>query len=340
MSQDRNYEVNNAFESGHSNKKRRLEKVWCHNDFYSSSKGDTVLKEDSSPEKTLLKRIRSLSMSKVRAMWTEDSIHERKTVDLYNFPKEYETSDINDALYAFQQDKCVNGGYRIKWLTDTRALVTFKSPIIAQEALDTLGGSCEIQSCLYAFKHSDLEHFNRRSDDKKHKNSVSDDNLKVLSSYIESVRKVYKPSTSIELYDFSRAMETSELLLLLSPYRVAGNTIRIKWFNKNQAIALFSSAEQVPKALDELSNISIMKARAYVFMPADVKYFTQDIQMTPLDSINLRHKSGLGQNPPRNATISRRNTVSYSSRAAPISKRNTISLYNPDEIPNFTSTFR
>ncbi|GFQ99377.1 coiled-coil domain-containing protein R3HCC1L [Trichonephila clavata] len=51
-------------------------------------------------------------------------------VELYNFPKEFNTQDLVSALSMFQQS-C----YCIKWVDDCHALAVFTSPAIANQAL-------------------------------------------------------------------------------------------------------------------------------------------------------------------------------------------------------------
>ncbi|KAJ2804388.1 hypothetical protein H4R20_002530 [Coemansia guatemalensis] len=81
--------------------------------------------------KSMLKRFRSLSMNtKERPAWTEDTVKRKyptdKTVELYAFSSEFETADLNQMLVPYQHNQCDRGGYRIKWLNDTRALAVFR----------------------------------------------------------------------------------------------------------------------------------------------------------------------------------------------------------------------
>ncbi|KAI9505760.1 hypothetical protein BX070DRAFT_95735 [Coemansia spiralis] len=88
--------------------------------------------EDMEEQKlSTLKRFRSLSVStKEHSAWTEESVKRKyptdKTVELYEFSSEFETVDLNQMLEPYQHHHCDRGGYRIKWLSDTRALAVFR----------------------------------------------------------------------------------------------------------------------------------------------------------------------------------------------------------------------
>ncbi|KAJ1813107.1 hypothetical protein LPJ75_003336 [Coemansia sp. RSA 2598] len=78
-----------------------------------------------------LKRFRSLSMStKERSAWSEETVRRKypseKTIELYQFSSDFETADLNQMLEPYQHHRCERGGYRIKWLNDTRALAVFR----------------------------------------------------------------------------------------------------------------------------------------------------------------------------------------------------------------------
>ncbi|KAJ1830417.1 hypothetical protein LPJ73_008278 [Coemansia sp. RSA 2703] len=82
-------------------------------------------------EQSTLRRFRSLSMStKERSAWSEDTVKRKyptdKTLELYQFSSDFETADLNQMLEPYQHHRCERGGYRIKWLNDTRALAVFR----------------------------------------------------------------------------------------------------------------------------------------------------------------------------------------------------------------------
>ncbi|PVV03308.1 hypothetical protein BB560_002221 [Smittium megazygosporum] len=260
-------------------------------------------------------RFHSLSVRsrKDKGEWTKDAVISKyppeKTVELYDFPTEFETADLNQALEKYQHNKSSMGGYRIKWLSDNRALVVFRKA----EILDTVVSGFENNRLLkcrpYVFADSDLVHFNADSNAKK-LNYVSQDSSTGNSIQIdlEALKRRYRPDHSLELGDFDRPMETSDLMDLLSPYRQDGHIVRIKWFNKNRAIAWFSDSTLASKAFEHLSSLSSLKVKPYSFLPADVKYFTQDIRISPLDSIDSRNRASFGSS--NDIGIIRRNTIS------------------------------
>lgn len=47
------------------------------------------------------------------------------TLDCYDFPASFKTHHLHD---IFREYENMRGGYRIKWLEDTRALIVFEHP--------------------------------------------------------------------------------------------------------------------------------------------------------------------------------------------------------------------
>ncbi|ORX71392.1 hypothetical protein DL89DRAFT_256416 [Linderina pennispora] len=91
------------------------------------SAGDDLEEQKNST----LRRFRSLSMStKEHSAWTEDTVKRKypidKTIELHSFSSDFETADLNQMLEPYQHHRCERGGYRIKWLNDTRALAVFR----------------------------------------------------------------------------------------------------------------------------------------------------------------------------------------------------------------------
>lgn len=52
-----------------------------------------------------------------------------RILHLSNFPKELKTRDI---LGAFSEWESEGGGYKVKWLDDTNALIVFESPVVGK----------------------------------------------------------------------------------------------------------------------------------------------------------------------------------------------------------------
>ncbi|OLY83131.1 hypothetical protein AYI68_g2741 [Smittium mucronatum] len=245
-----------------------------------------------------------------------------RTIDLYDFPPEFETADINLALEKYQHGNSVRGGYRIKWLNDTRALVVFRKPDLLPIAIADFESNPLIKARVFNFKESDLHDFNRENENSSNtarKSSLSDQIPPAMNIDLEAIQKRYRPDLSLELSDFCRPMETSDLLEFLAPYRKNGHIVRIKWFNKNRAIAWFSDPILASQAVKDNANSSILSIKPYTFLPADIKSdhfnfqhldFTQDVRISPLDNIESKNRHY-----PFNSGVmaTRRNTVSGSS---------------------------
>ncbi|ORX43700.1 hypothetical protein DM01DRAFT_241971, partial [Hesseltinella vesiculosa] len=52
-------------------------------------------------------------------------------LDCHDFPKSFKTHHLHD---IFREYENVRGGYRIKWMDDTRALIIFEHPATAKKA--------------------------------------------------------------------------------------------------------------------------------------------------------------------------------------------------------------
>jgi hypothetical protein len=52
-------------------------------------------------------------------------------LDCYDFPASFKTHHLHD---IFREYESMRGGYRIKWLEDTRALIIFEHPSTAKKA--------------------------------------------------------------------------------------------------------------------------------------------------------------------------------------------------------------
>ncbi|PVU86912.1 hypothetical protein BB559_006335 [Furculomyces boomerangus] len=271
---------------------------------------------------SFLRRFSSLNMgySQERNKWTQESINKKyppeKTLELYEFPPEFETADLNQALEKFQHNKSSRGGYRIKWLNDTRALVVFRKPEIIPVVVSELSLNPLVKCRVYQFQESDLQDFNRKIDtEPKAKEPINDHIPLALNIDLEAIQKRYRSDVSVELSNFSHPLETSDLMEILSPYRKNGHIIRIKWFNKNRAIAWFSDPSLASQAVQELQDSMLLKAKPYTLVSADIKYFTQDVKISPLDIIESKNRPFFYN--PNGASVARRNTISGVSHGPP-----------------------
>ncbi|KAJ2355549.1 hypothetical protein H4S01_006872, partial [Coemansia sp. RSA 2610] len=123
--------------------------------------------DEAAEQPSMLKRFRSLSMNtKERPAWSEETVKRKyptdKTVELFEFSSDFETADLNQMLVPYQHHQSERGGYRIKWLNDTRALAVFRRTETAQRVLADLSSSRLVKTKNYVFQSGDLEDFNKK----------------------------------------------------------------------------------------------------------------------------------------------------------------------------------
>ncbi|KAJ2324817.1 hypothetical protein GGH92_010592, partial [Coemansia sp. RSA 2673] len=142
-----------------------------------------------------------------------------KTIELCQFSSDFETADLNQMLEPYQHTRCERGGYRIKWLNDTRALAVFRRAETAQRVLDDLGGSRLVKTKNYVFQPGDLADFNKKySGDDAAEGSIDvpSNNTSAAVSVStseagtpypgfdeEHIRYKYRPEVTVELHDFA-----------------------------------------------------------------------------------------------------------------------------------------
>ncbi|KAJ1665575.1 hypothetical protein IW140_004040 [Coemansia sp. RSA 1813] len=276
-------------------------------------------------KKSALKRFRSLSISaKERTAWTEETVKRKypaeKTVELYEFSSDFETVDLNQMLEPYQHNRSERGGYRIKWLDDTRALAVFRRVETALRVLDDLKASPLVKTRNYAFQPNDLALFNRKySNDnegvqqKVTSNSTSTNASETASPYPafdeEHIRYKYRPEVTVELHDFPCPLETTDLQKLFTDYKREDNIVRIKWFNRNRALAWFTNPKLASEALEDLKTCELVHARPYIFDPLDMKYFNPDQKLAEISSGGLTRRRTISGG----SGLARRNTVSGAS---------------------------
>ncbi|KAJ1742094.1 hypothetical protein LPJ78_002812 [Coemansia sp. RSA 989] len=277
--------------------------------------------EEAAEQRSMLKRFRSLSMNtKERTAWTAETVKRKyptdKTVELHDFSSEFETADLNQMLMPYQHHQCNRGGYRIKWLNDTRALAVFRRTETAQRVLEDLSKSSLVNARNYVFQPEDLDDFNKKySGDNRAKPPAASSaaTSETVSPYPgfdeEHIRFKYRPEVTIELHDFPCPLETTDLQKLFVKYKNNDNIVRIKWFNRNRALAWFTRSEAATEALEDLRTCELVHARPYQFTPADLKYFNPDYKLSEVSSGGLaRRRTISGGN-----GLARRNTVSGAS---------------------------
>ncbi|KAJ2722604.1 hypothetical protein GGI07_003191 [Coemansia sp. Benny D115] len=273
-----------------------------------------------------VRRFRSLSMcNKERSAWSEDTIKRKyptdKTIELHQFSADFETADLNQMLEPYQHTRCDRGGYRIKWLSDTRALAVFRRAETAQRVLEDLGSSRLVKLRNYVFQPEDLDVFNKKYSDDAAGTSAANSTAstaipsEAASPYpgfdVEHIRYKYRPEVTIELHDFPCPLETNDLQKLFVDYKRDDNIVRIKWFNRNRALAWFTNPSIAAEALDDLRTCELVHVKPYMFEAADMKYFNPDSKMAEIASTGLlarRRTIGSGSSP-----LARRNTVSGAS---------------------------
>ncbi|KAJ2160134.1 hypothetical protein GGF46_002504 [Coemansia sp. RSA 552] len=281
----------------------------------------TAADEMGEQKDSTLRRFRSLSMNtKERPAWAEETVKRKyptdKTVELYEFSSEFETADLNQMLVPYQHHQCERGGYRIKWLNDTRALAVFRRAETAQRVLNDLRSSLLVKTKNYIFDVKDLEDFNRkysRDNANGHSAATSSNVSEAASPYPgfdeEHICYKYRPEVTIELHDFPCPLETTDLQKLFTKHKRDDNIVRIKWFNRNRALAWFTNAQVAAEALDDLKTCELVHVKPYMFTPADMRYFNPDYKMSEMSSGGLSRRRTLsGGN-----GLARRNTVSGAS---------------------------
>lgn len=189
--------------------------------------------------------------------------------------------------------------------------------------MDDLSTSQLAKTKNYVFSPGDLDDFNKKYNKEngggKSSNATSATasvNASETGSPFpafdeEHIRYKYRPEVTIELYDFSNPLETTDLQSLFAGYKRDDNIVRIKWFNRNRALAWFTNPTLATEALENLKTCTYLHVKTYMFDPSDMKYFNPDYRMLDI--------SGNGGGIARRRTISggsglaRRNTVSGAS---------------------------
>ncbi|KAJ1890646.1 hypothetical protein LPJ66_007352 [Kickxella alabastrina] len=295
---------------------------------------DTFIKFPSATDDTsdqlqsTMRRFRSLSVNtRERAAWSEDTVKRKypmdKTVELYQFSSVFETADLNQILEPYQHHRCERGGYRLKWLDEARALAVFRRAETAQRVIEDLSASQLVKVKNYAFSISDLADFNKKYGEQPPSppTAISTATTAAPSQTssphpgfdVDHIRYKYRPEVTIELHDFPCPLETADLQGLFAGYKRDNNICRIRWFNRNRALAWFTNSQVAAEALNDLKTCELVHVKPYIFESADIKYFNPDYKMSDIASggtLARRRTIGAGSS---NSGVARRNTVSGAS---------------------------
>lgn len=149
------------------------------------------------------------------------------TLEIYNFPAAWRTSDIRKLLTPFE------GHYRLKWQNDTSCWIHFDAAETAARALDEL-------QCAEA----SLRPF-------------SPENICTLP-----VQGDAAPSreNTLEIYGFPPAWNATDLGRALEPW--AGK-YRLKWRTEASCWVIFEAGDLMEQALAQLSQEPLFKVRHY-----------------------------------------------------------------------------
>ncbi|KAJ1999449.1 hypothetical protein H4R26_005061, partial [Coemansia thaxteri] len=125
----------------------------------------------------------------------------------------------------------------------------------------------------------------------------------------EHIRYKYRSEVTIELHDFANPLETTDLQSLFVPFKRDDNIVRIKWFNRNRALAWFTNPMLAAEALDSLRTCEYLHVKPYSFDAADMKYFNPDHKMAEMAAGGIARRRTISGG----SGLARRNTVSGAS---------------------------
>ncbi|KAJ1959602.1 hypothetical protein GGI12_004252, partial [Dipsacomyces acuminosporus] len=287
--------------------------------------GTTLVILDMEEQKqSTLRRFRSLNVtSKERSAWTEETVKRKyptdKTIELHQFSSDFETADLNQMLEPYQHHRSERGGYRIKWLNDTRALAVFRrAETGTQRVLEDFSTSRLVKTKHYVFQPGDLADFNKKYNADNPPSNATSAATSVNPSETgspypgfdeEHIQYKYRPEVTIELHDFPCPLETTDLQNLFVGYKRDDNIVRIKWFNRNRALAWFTNPKLAAEALEELKTCELVHVKQYVFEQADMKYFNPDHKIADISTGGLSRRRTISGG----SGLARRNTVSGAS---------------------------
>ncbi|KAJ2871634.1 hypothetical protein FB639_004448, partial [Coemansia asiatica] len=188
-----------------------------------------------------------------------------------------------------------------------------------QRVLEDLGSSPLVKLKNYAFSPSDLVEFNKKYKEDADIQSAATSSATTVnpsetgSPYpsfdVEHIRYKYRPEVTIELHDFPCPLETTDLQNLFANYKREDNIVRIKWFNRNRALAWFTNPQMAAEALEDLRTCELVHVKPYMFEAADMKYFNPDNKLAEISNGGLARRRTISGG----SGLARRNTVSGAS---------------------------
>ncbi|KAJ2804387.1 hypothetical protein H4R20_002529 [Coemansia guatemalensis] len=203
-------------------------------------------------------------------------------------------------------------------LTFCTRFPVFSIARVAQRVLDDLSTSTLVKSKHYIFQSDDLHDFNKKYNDDGPGSRAPSAAISTVPSELasphpgfdeEHIRYKYRPEVTIELHDFPCPLETTDLQKLFEKHKRSDNIVRIKWFNRNRALAWFTNPQLAAEALDDLKTCELVHAKPYMFSTADMKYFNPDQKMAEMSSGGLSRRRTISGG----SGLARRNTVSGAS---------------------------
>lgn len=171
---------------------------------------------------------------KVVAPVSLEQLNAEQTLEIYDFPEAWRTSDIRKAFSVFE------GQYRLKWQNDTSCFIHFETAEMASKAL----AEVHPEGALIR--------------------PYAPENVIPASSKPEA--GLMTTENTLEIYSFPSTWHSAELNKLLAAF---SGQYRLKWRNDASCYAVFDSTETMQKALLEISNESACKVRQYVSLPVD-----------------------------------------------------------------------
>ncbi|KAJ2713828.1 hypothetical protein H4R19_002058 [Coemansia spiralis] len=178
-------------------------------------------------------------------------------------------------------------------------------PAVAQRVLHDLNASHLVETKNHAFHPDDLAEFNKKLTDDGARPSAGP-SLAAASTTPseptspfpgldeEHVRYKYRPEVTIELHDFPCPLETADLQQQFEKHKRSDNIVRIKWLNRNRALAWFTNPQATAAALDDLRTCELVHVKPYVFSSPDMKYFAPDHRAADAASGGLARRRTIG----------------------------------------------
>lgn len=149
------------------------------------------------------------------------------TLEIFNFPSAWRTSDIRKFLSPFE------GQYRLKWQNDTSCWVHFEEASIASRAL------LELQN-----EEASLRVFGPEN----------------VLPVVPKAEQSPAAETTIEVFGFPATWRAVELNKLLATWN---GQYRLKWRNDASCFVIFDSAELLEAARPVLAGEAVLKIRPY-----------------------------------------------------------------------------